>query len=65
MIEERTACCSSPCRYRYQLEAFVDKVRGRTPQYWTPQQDPINQMKTIDAVYEKASAMLLSCLRGR
>ncbi|KIP03754.1 hypothetical protein PHLGIDRAFT_37266 [Phlebiopsis gigantea 11061_1 CR5-6] len=40
--------------YRYQLEAFVHKVRGRMPQYWTPQQDPVHQMKTIEAVYVKA-----------
>ncbi|KIP03770.1 hypothetical protein PHLGIDRAFT_121300, partial [Phlebiopsis gigantea 11061_1 CR5-6] len=49
--------------YRYQLEAFVDKVRGRTPQYWTPQEDPVNQMKTIEAIYAKASATLLSRLQ--
>ena len=47
-------------RYRYQLEAFVDKVRGRTPQYWPSREDSVNQMRLIDQIYEKASASRLS-----
>ncbi|KIP03769.1 hypothetical protein PHLGIDRAFT_121299 [Phlebiopsis gigantea 11061_1 CR5-6] len=40
--------------YRYQLEAFVDKVRGRTPQYWPSREDSVNQMRAICQVYGKA-----------
>ncbi|OCF34183.1 hypothetical protein I317_01670 [Kwoniella heveanensis CBS 569] len=39
--------------YRYQLEAFVDKVRGREPKHWITAEDSIAQMETIDAIYEK------------
>ncbi|WWD10500.1 hypothetical protein V865_008636 [Kwoniella europaea PYCC6329] len=37
--------------YRYQLEAFVDKVRGREPKHWITPEDSIAQMETIDAIY--------------
>ncbi|KAI0635607.1 NAD binding oxidoreductase [Trametes polyzona] len=40
--------------YRYQLEAFVDKVRGREPPHWVTLESSIAQMETIDAIYEKA-----------
>ena len=40
--------------YRYQLEAFVDKVRGREPVHWVSNEDSIDQMQTIDMVYEKS-----------
>ncbi|KAJ7632983.1 NAD(P)-binding protein [Roridomyces roridus] len=39
--------------YRYQLEAFVDKIQGRTPQTWIEPQDTIDNMKWIEAIYEK------------
>jgi len=39
--------------YRYQLEAFVDKVRGREPKHWITKEDSIAQMETIDEIYEK------------
>ncbi|KAJ7634726.1 NAD(P)-binding protein [Roridomyces roridus] len=39
--------------YRYQLEAFVDKVQGRTPQHWLDPQDTIDNMKCVEAIYEK------------
>jgi predicted dehydrogenase len=42
-------------RYRYQLEAFVDKVRGRTPQHWYDAQDSIANMEWIEAVYKEVS----------
>ena len=42
-------------RYRYQLEAFVDKLQGRTPQAWMTAEDSIANMKTIDAVYDAVS----------
>ncbi|KAI0930005.1 hypothetical protein AcV5_006817 [Taiwanofungus camphoratus] len=44
--------------YRYQLEAFVDKVRGRTPQAWRTAEDSINSMRVIDAIYEKSGLPL-------
>lgn len=40
-------------RYRYQLEAFVDKVKGRTPQTWVTAEDSIANMEAIEKVYEK------------
>ncbi|KAI0363892.1 NAD-P-binding protein [Pilatotrama ljubarskyi] len=40
--------------YRYQLEAFVDKVRGRTPQYWTNPKTTIMQMECIEKIYSAA-----------
>ncbi|KAL1940282.1 hypothetical protein VTO73DRAFT_9234 [Trametes versicolor] len=40
--------------YRYQLEAFVDKVRGREPVHWVTLESSVAQMETIDAIYEKA-----------
>lgn len=39
--------------YRYQLEAFVDKVRGRTPQTW-PADEPVKQMKWVEQIYAAA-----------
>ncbi|KAI0822503.1 NAD binding oxidoreductase [Trametes gibbosa] len=38
--------------YRYQLEAFVDKVRGRAPAHWVTLESSVAQMETIDAIYE-------------
>lgn len=38
--------------YRYQLEAFVDKLRGREPPHWISARDSIQQMEAADAVYE-------------
>nr|BAZ95829.1 oxidereductase, NAD binding domain cpaG [Curvularia pallescens] len=40
--------------YRYQLEAFVDRVKGRKTQYWVTGEDSIKQMKMIDMAYEKS-----------
>ncbi|KAH7885240.1 NAD(P)-binding protein [Phlebopus sp. FC_14] len=39
--------------YRYQLEAFVDKVRGRTPQTWMSSEDSIANMEWIEKIYEE------------
>ncbi|KAI9155502.1 oxidoreductase [Paramyrothecium foliicola] len=48
--------CSEPwwSTYRYQLEAFVDNVEGKEPVHWVDAEDSINQMRTIDAIYEKS-----------
>lgn len=48
------------CSYRYQLEAFVDKVRGRTPQSWTAAEEPVNQLKAVEQIYLKVRPPALS-----
>lgn len=40
--------------YRYQLEAFVDKVKGRTPQTWMSPEDSIANMEWIEKIYEES-----------
>jgi predicted dehydrogenase len=41
--------------YRYQLEAFVDRVKGRNGSgVWLDGEDSIAQMEVIDRTYEKA-----------
>jgi hypothetical protein len=42
-------------RYRYQLEAFVDKLRGRDPEHWFDAQDSITNLEWIEAVYKEVS----------
>ncbi|KAF8473625.1 NAD-P-binding protein [Russula ochroleuca] len=39
--------------YRYQLEAFVDKLRGRDPEHWFDAQDSITNMEWIEAIYKE------------
>jgi predicted dehydrogenase len=39
--------------YRYQLEAFVNKVKGRTPHAWVTKEDSIKNMEAIESVYAK------------
>lgn len=41
--------------YRYMLEAFVDKLKGRTPQTWITPEDSITNMKWIEEVYAKSN----------
>ncbi|KAI0635939.1 NAD-P-binding protein [Trametes polyzona] len=40
--------------YTYQLHAFVDKVRGRTPAAWTEPITTITAIETMERIYEKA-----------
>ncbi|KAJ5087757.1 Oxidoreductase N-terminal [Penicillium angulare] len=40
--------------YRYQLEEFVNRVRGRDTQYWVEGEDSWDQMKMVDMAYEKS-----------
>ena len=40
-------------RYRYQLEAFIDKIRGRDPEHWVDAQDSITNLEWIEAVYKE------------
>ena len=39
--------------YRYQLEEFVNRIKGRPTRYWIDAKDSDNQMKMIDMAYEK------------
>jgi len=40
--------------YRYQLEAFVNKVKGREPHAWVTKEDSISNMEVIESVYAKS-----------
>lgn len=40
--------------YRWQLEAFVDAVKGNTPAYWVSDEESVWQMQTLDAMYQAA-----------
>ncbi|KAK3381514.1 hypothetical protein B0H63DRAFT_475921 [Podospora didyma] len=40
--------------YKYQLDAFVDRVRGRVPVAWVDGEDSIAQMRAVDMAYLKA-----------
>ena len=41
--------------FRHQLEAYVDKVKGRTPKTWIYKEDSIGNIEWIEKVYEKVS----------
>lgn len=41
---------------RYQLETFVDKIQGRTPQSWVEPEDTIVNMKWVEAIYAKVTS---------
>lgn len=45
---------SSWSTYRWQLEAFVDAVRGKKPPYWVTSEESIIQMEVIDSLYTAA-----------
>lgn len=40
--------------WRYQLEAFVAKVRGEDPPHWIDMKDSVAMAALIDQVYDKA-----------
>ena len=46
--------------YRYQLEAFIDKLRGRNPEHWFDAQDSITNMQWIEAIYKEVGHIILS-----
>jgi hypothetical protein len=48
--------------YRYQLEAFVDQVQGRTPQTWVDSDDTVSNMKWVEAIYAKVVLSFTSSL---
>ena len=54
-LRERLQDSHQEYRYRYQLEAFVDKVKGRTPQAWVTPEDSFENMRAIEAVYDAVS----------
>jgi hypothetical protein len=56
--------CAHAYRYRYQLEAFVDKVRGRDPEHWFDAQDSIANMEWIEAIYKEVSQFIMHFLVG-
>lgn len=39
--------------YRYQLEAFVDQVKGRKPATWLSAEDAVSNIKWVENVYAK------------
>jgi len=47
--------------YRYQLEAFVDKVKGRTPQAWITPEDSIQNIQWIEEIYAKVTCFRAQC----
>lgn len=47
--------------YRYQLEAFIDKIKGRNPKVWISPEDSINQMKAVEMVYNKVEQFACFC----
>ena len=47
-------------RYRYQLEAFIDKLRGRDPEHWIDAQDSITNLEWIEAVYKEVCRIIMS-----
>ncbi|RYP23457.1 hypothetical protein DL767_008814 [Monosporascus sp. MG133] len=40
--------------YRYQLEEFVSRIKGRKTNSWISHEDSINNMKMVDMAYEKS-----------
>jgi hypothetical protein len=40
--------------FRYQLEAFVNRVKGRETAYWIEREDSLSQMKMLDMAYKKS-----------
>ncbi|KAJ4287122.1 hypothetical protein N0V88_007744 [Collariella sp. IMI 366227] len=40
--------------FRYQLEAFVNRVKGRETAYWVDREDSLLQMRMVDMAYEKS-----------
>ncbi|KAI1325924.1 putative oxidoreductase [Xylariaceae sp. FL0255] len=40
--------------YRFQLEAFVNRIKGRKTQHWITGEDSVNQTKMLDMAYKKS-----------
>ena len=39
---------------QYQLDQFMNRVKGRETQYWISREDSVLQMKMVDMVFEKS-----------
>lgn len=51
--------------YRYQLEAFVSKIRGEEPRHWIDLEESVAMMECIDRVYEKAGMYRRGLQKGK
>ena len=40
--------------YRYQLEQFVDRVKGRKTNFWVDHEDSVRNTELVDMAYEKS-----------
>ncbi|KIM80136.1 hypothetical protein PILCRDRAFT_9704 [Piloderma croceum F 1598] len=40
--------------YRYQMEAFVDRIKGRAPKTWVNKEDSVENLEWVEKIYEKA-----------
>ena len=59
-------CARVRHRYRYELEAFVDKIRGREPEHWFDAQDSITNLEWIEAVYKEVGYnIIVTCSHPR
>lgn len=50
--------------YRHQLEALVDKLRGREPETWLTKEDSVQTMEWIEKVYAKVCTVRSEDLHG-
>lgn len=50
--------------YRYQLEEFVNKLKGRTPKVWITPEDTVANMEWIEKIYEKVCSLNVLDLFG-
>jgi hypothetical protein len=48
--------------HRYQLEAFVDRLKGRKPQTWVSADDSVKNMEWIEKIYEEVCVALRSTI---
>lgn len=56
---------SSWSTYRWQMEAFVDAVKGKTPAYWISGEDSVVQMEVIDSLYRAAGLPVRPSVGGK
>jgi hypothetical protein len=51
--------------WRYQLESFVDRVKGRSPQTWVEAKDSVANMESIEKIFAKVCVITAINLRCR
>jgi hypothetical protein len=44
--------------WRYQLESFVDRLEGRTPQTWLEAKDSVANMEAIEKIFAKVCVII-------